>query len=160
MAEYRKKKQVEKLNAENTKASEMTIEEKVLEQEKNIKENELLNEKIKEKNKKYQHAYRIENKETIAIQKAAWYKSKRFDKYGITKQQFDIALESQQYKCAICLNLFSDKNRVYVDHCHDTGKVRGLLCFHCNTGLGQFRDNVDLLQKGVEYLNDNPFSYS
>lgn len=116
--------------------------------------------KIKDKNKKYQHTYRIENKETIAIQKAAWYKSKRFDKYGITKQQFDFALETQKYSCAICSILFDDTHRVYIDHCHNTGKVRGLLCFHCNTGLGHFKDNTELMQKGVSYLNDHPFNYS
>ena len=44
--------------------------------------------------------------------------------------------------------------RLFVDHCHNTGKYRGLLCVTCNTGLGAFKDNVDLMQKAIEYLNE------
>jgi hypothetical protein len=42
-----------------------------------------------------------------------------------------------------------------IDHCHNTGKVRGLLCDHCNKGLGLFKDNIDYLNKAIEYLKYN-----
>ena len=111
-------------------------------------------------NKEYQKRYREKNKKLLAVYKASWYKSKRFDKYGITQELFDNALANQQYSCAICTQKFSDNIRVFVDHCHETGKVRGLLCFHCNTGLGHFKDNKTLLQKAINYLDEHPFNYT
>lgn len=42
---------------------------------------------------------------------------------------------------------------LHVDHCHTTGKVRGLLCYNCNSGIGRFKDNVEVMQKAIEYLN-------
>jgi Recombination endonuclease VII len=111
-------------------------------------------------NKVYQKEYQNKNKNLLTAYKANWYKSKRFDKYGITQELFDKALQNQQFNCAICRQAFSDSIRVFVDHCHKTGKVRGLVCFHCNTGLGHFKDDTELLKKAIEYLNDNPFSYT
>ncbi|WP_425545633.1 endonuclease VII domain-containing protein [Glutamicibacter creatinolyticus] len=63
--------------------------------------------------------------------------------------------ESQDHKCAICgdpYGMESLKHPLYVDHCHQTGKVRGLLCSRCNTGLGLFRDSPDLMLAAVTYL--------
>lgn len=51
--------------------------------------------------------------------------------------------------CAIC----GGKEKLVVDHDHETDKVRGLLCFFCNLGLGNFRDNPQLLKKAIEYLS-------
>lgn len=117
-------------------------------------------EKHKLKAQEYQKQYRVLNEAALKLYKQQTYKLKRFDKYGITKNEFLSNLEKQKECCAICSKPFDNHVRVYIDHCHTTGKVRGLICFHCNTGLGHFKDNSTLLQKAIDYLNDNPFNYS
>ena len=69
--------------------------------------------------------------------------------YGITVEEYDKLVEVQQGRCAICDE--SDK-ALAVDHSHDTGEVRGLLCINCNTGIGSLKDDRSLLLKAVEYL--------
>lgn len=71
-------------------------------------------------------------------------------------------LKNQGYKCVICggeLFLFGDlKNRnkvASIDHDHDTGKVRGLLCNDCNIGLGKFKDNPEYPLKAASYLKEH-----
>lgn len=73
-------------------------------------------------------------------------------KYGITLDYYDKLLEVQNYCCDICKNVNKSERRLCVDHNHTTGKVRGLLCDTCNTALGKFRDNVDLLNEAIKYL--------
>lgn len=75
-------------------------------------------------------------------------------KFGISQTEYDLILDSQDGKCAICGKPLYDKlnKRLSVDHNHDTGKVRGLLCSACNQGLGYFKDNPDLLLKASTYL--------
>jgi len=53
-------------------------------------------------------------------------------------------------QCVIC----GDDGPLVVDHCHKTGKVRGMLCNHCNRGLGHFRDDPELLEFAAEYLRE------
>lgn len=72
--------------------------------------------------------------------------------YGLTQEGYDAMLEEQGGVCAICGASPNGKN-LAVDHDHVTGKVRGLLCFKCNYGLGYFQDSRDLLAKASEYLN-------
>lgn len=48
----------------------------------------------------------------------------------------------------------SAKNIGRVDHCHDTGKVRGLLCFNCNVGIGSLQDDIEMLRKAIKYLEN------
>jgi hypothetical protein len=74
--------------------------------------------------------------------------------YGITEAEFDALLVSQGGGCAICGRLDSGlKNRrMSVDHCHKTGKIRGILCAHCNHGLGKFNDDPDLMTVAITYL--------
>lgn len=74
--------------------------------------------------------------------------------YGIDLDIYNSMLESQNYKCLICFkNQFEEPRKFTVDHCHTTGKVRGLLCNSCNRALGIFSDSVDVLQSAINYLN-------
>lgn len=76
-------------------------------------------------------------------------------KYGVTQEIFEALLAAQSYQCAICaVQLTSDRFslRPQIDHCHATGKVRGILCSKCNTALGSFGDQEEILLKAVQYL--------
>lgn len=75
-------------------------------------------------------------------------------KYGITLEESKELLIRQDHKCALCGIDEAERNiPFYIDHDHKTGKVRGLLCAKCNTGLGQFNDDVGLLSKAITYLS-------
>lgn len=74
-------------------------------------------------------------------------------KYGINVEEYDRLYESQDGKCSICGTENKENRRhLSVDHCHTTGKIRGLLCQSCNKGLGLFRDKIEFLRKAAEYL--------
>jgi hypothetical protein len=79
-------------------------------------------------------------------------------RYNITPQEYETKLASQDYKCAICGKDASDNKRggkldpLHIDHCHKTKQIRGLLCHQCNSGLGQFKDNISHIQKAIDYL--------
>lgn len=72
-------------------------------------------------------------------------------RYGITESfVYDLA-EKQNWKCGICQCEIT-RGTWFIDHCHITNKVRGLLCLHCNTGLGSFKDNIASLTSAISYL--------
>lgn len=92
--------------------------------------------------------------------KSTYKKEQRFKKYGLTEESYNQMLEQQINKCGICekeLVRTSElhKNPINIDHCHETGKVRGLLCNTCNTGLGGFKDSVDNLMNAIQYLKNS-----
>lgn len=73
--------------------------------------------------------------------------------YGITVEQYQAMFEAQQGKCAICGNHQSEcKRRLAVDHDHDTGTIRALLCDNCNPGIGYFKHSVERLELAIRYL--------
>ena len=75
------------------------------------------------------------------------------DSYGLTPESVEELWDEQNRRCAICGKPIPKEGRgMFIDHDHDTGKVRGLLCQHCNMGLGMFRDDVSNLQNAIEYL--------
>ena len=73
--------------------------------------------------------------------------------YGLTLEKFNEMRHEQNYCCAICKLHESEvtKKTLYVDHCHETGKVRGLLCNRCNIILGQF-NTVEKLEKAFSFI--------
>lgn len=75
----------------------------------------------------------------------------RKHKYGVTRQDVYRMLEENGGTCAICPTVI-DYMSAHVDHCHDTGKVRGLLCKTCNWGIGHFKNDVEYLRKAILYL--------
>lgn len=79
-----------------------------------------------------------------------WVAKKR--RYGISKDDFLEMLYLQNNSCSICKIQIDES--AHIDHCHSTGKVRGLLCSNCNKGLGMFKDNIDILKSAIEYLEN------
>ena len=71
--------------------------------------------------------------------------------YGLSEEQYDNMFESQGRVCKICKK--SQTRRLSVDHDHTTGKVRGLLCTNCNTGIGLLMDSPELLREAANYLD-------
>lgn len=85
----------------------------------------------------------------------SWDYTYRWKKYGMGLVDYNLMLEQQDNKCAICQREASTEQykTFNIDHNHKTGEIRGLLCNNCNTGLGLFKDDVVLLNKAIEYLS-------
>ena len=73
-------------------------------------------------------------------------------RYGITETELSAMHAEQEGRCAICHAHEDEVGTLNIDHCHISGKVRGLLCKPCNMGLGYFKDSIDRLRKASEYL--------
>ena len=72
--------------------------------------------------------------------------------YGITAQEYIEMHAKQGGKCAICKETPNTKRGLHVDHCHKTGKVRGLLCHGCNVAIGSLKESVETLERAIKYL--------
>lgn len=121
------------------------------------------NENNKEYLKEYRKQHYQENKVEIDRKNREWLMNnkdtpeyKRFLRDQHFKQEYGIGLEvvesmkaDQNYLCAICKN---KSDRLHVDHNHDTGKVREMLCHKCNTALGMFHENINTLEEAIRYL--------
>jgi len=76
--------------------------------------------------------------------------------YGISISDWNDMFAAQNGCCAICGRHQSDfKNRFHVDHCHETGKIRGLLCSNCNTAIGKLGSDTDLIRRAMNYLSES-----
>ena len=134
----------------------------------------------KEAIKEYNKKYRQENREKVLELQKAWrednkehrkeyakdYLTKRPDyfvnkhleySYGITLDDFNAMREKANYSCQGCGKHEKDtpRKRLFVDHCHTTGAIRGLLCQQCNTALGMANDNPEILASLISYLREN-----
>lgn len=74
--------------------------------------------------------------------------------YGISIDDYLNIMQNQNSVCKICRQECKTKYSLSVDHNHETGKVRGLLCNRCNRAIGMFEDNPDLLRKAANYIED------
>jgi hypothetical protein len=81
---------------------------------------------------------------------------RRGHKYNFSREQLRALTEAQQNRCAIC-DCPPDADQVlHLDHDHESGEARGLLCMHCNIGIGFLRDDPDLLERAYDYLINPP----
>lgn len=119
--------------------------------------------KDRAKQASYMRLYRAKNRERLSAQKKDWWKKNRQRvliqyrcyRYGITAADVERMLKEQSGRCAVCRRPPRGKGRnsiLHIDHCHRSGKVRGLLCFNCNTGIGNLNDSPRLLKKALAYL--------
>lgn len=79
----------------------------------------------------------------------------KLKKYGITYDQYVEMLEQQEGQCGVCKDKLDQGKHTHVDHCHSTGKVRGLLCNKCNVALGLLKDNPDIAHAAGRYLESH-----
>ncbi|XGI80677.1 endonuclease VII domain-containing protein [Enterobacter hormaechei] len=117
----------------------------------------------KEYRKEYMRKRRSENPDCHKIEyhnnKDKHRNRKLMYEYGISLEDYDEMFEKQNGLCAICKQPETCKSsgggvkRLAVDHNHESGKVRSLLCTACNQGLGQFKDNISYLSNAITYLN-------
>lgn len=70
--------------------------------------------------------------------------------YSITKEDYERMYNEQEGSCKICRDPVGDG--LYVDHCHKTGTVRGLLCLTCNSGIGYLKEDITVLENAIDYL--------
>lgn len=114
----------------------------------------LYRERNKERLNAYQRQYyhgvvkQDSKKHAKKLSHGTW--SRRYRKYGVSRLLYLEALQLQMGKCMICNTEAGMDLRV--DHCHETGKFRGLLCNSCNNGLGRFKDNPEHLRRAARYL--------
>lgn len=101
-------------------------------------------------NNDYKKRWRKKNPELNKLTKGTWKPIRRFRKYGITPCDFTRMRIERGDRCDVCGTVYP---KLAIDHDHETGRVRGLLCLNCNTGLGQFRDSVELLNAAIRYLD-------
>lgn len=104
-------------------------------------------------------AWYSKNKDTVKQKQKQSNKAKksRLKKvYGLTLEAWEQLFDLQDRRCAICRTTSpSGKGSWHVDHCHDTDKVRGILCHNCNVGIGNLRDDILILEQAIRYLKEN-----
>lgn len=82
-------------------------------------------------------------------------KSHLKNRYGITLDDYERMLKEQGSSCKLCgAHQSTLRRRLAVDHCHDTNRVRGLLCDDCNIALGKMKDNIETLYRAIDYLKE------
>jgi hypothetical protein len=119
---------------------------------------------VKARRRVIQKRYAKKHPERVAASNKAWRESNRVKvkeqlynnwlkrNYGITRIEYEELLRSQDGRCAICRTLPTTQRRLAVDHDHDTGKIRGILCDQCNVGLGNFRESAAMLKAAAVYI--------
>lgn len=121
----------------------------------------------KEKQKEYGRQHYLKYKDKYKAKTYDWknknpekwkeraFKNKLSTRYGISVEFYEDRLKVQHNRCAICLNHCKTRKKLSIDHCHATGKFRGLICNSCNLGLANFNDDPGLLQAAARYIVEN-----
>lgn len=123
-------------------------------------------EKYKDKYLSYSRRYYRENRDHILKRTRNWTKNnqdkvknaKLKNKFGITLEDYNNMLRMQGGVCAICEEIEAEVHHsgtlkdLSVDHCHTTGKIRGLLCSACNTSIGKFKEDINIILKAAIYV--------
>jgi hypothetical protein len=112
--------------------------------------------------KEYHKQYRLDHKEETKQyyldhkeEMKAYSKKYHLALYGLTDAEYNAMFEAQEGRCLICGTRPSElKKPLFIDHNHGTGKVRGLLCNACNRGIGMLQDDIYLVAKALEYLQN------
>ena len=101
----------------------------------------------------YRKKYNQEHRKKARLQ---WRKKVCEEKYGISFEEYSEMLSAQNGCCAICGKHESKlKKSLCIDHDHNTGTVRGLLCTNCNRAISFFEDNIEIIKKAVEYFRES-----
>lgn len=88
------------------------------------------------------------NPEEYNKKKKQWNANRLLKQYGLTEAQVCSMKELQENKCLIC----KKETKLYIDHCHSSGKVRGLLCNSCNVALGFLEENIETMKNMILYI--------
>ena len=92
---------------------------------------------------KHKHPYDYEKDKDNKLKRA----------YGISYQEYLHMLDAQEGQCAICGTTDTGKRKAFaVDHCHTCGEVRGLLCAPCNTAIGSLKEDLEIMQRAMDYV--------
>lgn len=110
--------------------------------------------------KEWHKRYYQKNKRYFEKYKKEWYQKNKeqarqyqiLKTHGLLHKDWLLIWEEQGDKCAICGELFYKPSNACIDHNHETGEIRGLLCKKCNFGIGLFNDDIKLLKKAIKYL--------
>lgn len=117
----------------------------------------LVMQRYKKKHPTKDKEYYLKNKQKIKDQAKRWRETNKIhrqcSRFGISIEYYQKLLQIQDHKCAICHTTNPrGRGNWHIDHCHKTHKVRGLLCTTCNTGLGHFKDDPDIIRLALAYL--------
>lgn len=106
--------------------------------------------------KKYDDANRDRQRQYYAENKDQWRNRSLLKTYNLTLDEYNTLLEEQDHSCRVCGTHADETSRnLAVDHCHETGKIRSLLCNKCNTALGLLNEDVDVMKKLIKYVEDH-----
>lgn len=113
--------------------------------------------KWRENNPNYVQQWQARNRKRTKVHKRSTYLKST---YGISIDQYEDMRVAQQYRCYICNKHENEipnagPTALNVDHCHTTGSIRKLLCMSCNIALGKLNDDVNLLQRCIEYVKEH-----
>lgn len=106
----------------------------------------------RKKRNEYLAKWRLKNVDKVKEQSRVKHLQRKFN---LTAEQYDTMSKTQGGVCAICQDKCETGMNLAVDHCHTTGKIRGLLCKNCNTAIGLFKEDTDNMLKAIKYIKSH-----